>query len=304
MPADPAADRVRRRADSRRTLLALAGAISYAVLLRSQEAQIDGELAWGIAHGSIAGPPGCSWILQYRDGALARMEQPATGRLPAERTDVERAPATGITADHRGRPQRHGLPRPHRAPRRGVGAGRVRRPLPARRPASPVAGVHPGRGGRPARQPSSPACSSAAGPWRRWPTPWPGNAASSPTPATSCARRSPRSTPGPSCWPAGARAAATADRRDLDRLVEHHPPARRDRRRAAALGPPRRGPGRPGAGRPGRPDRRRHRRGRRRDRSGRRAAVSVALTVPDDPIRCPASSRPCAASSANCSPTP
>lgn len=49
-------------------LLLLAGGISYAVLVRGQEAQIQRELAWGTAHGNIAGPPACSWIFQY-DGA-------------------------------------------------------------------------------------------------------------------------------------------------------------------------------------------------------------------------------------------
>ncbi|WP_341716424.1 HAMP domain-containing sensor histidine kinase [Micromonospora sp. FIMYZ51] len=46
-------------------LLLLAGAISYAVLVRSQEAQIQRELKWGTEHGTIAGPPACSWIFQY-----------------------------------------------------------------------------------------------------------------------------------------------------------------------------------------------------------------------------------------------
>ncbi|WFE39814.1 HAMP domain-containing sensor histidine kinase [Micromonospora sp. WMMD998] len=46
-------------------LLLLAGGISYAVLVRGQEAQIQRELAWGAAHGTIDGPPACSWIFQY-----------------------------------------------------------------------------------------------------------------------------------------------------------------------------------------------------------------------------------------------
>ncbi|KKK06524.1 cell wall metabolism sensor histidine kinase WalK [Micromonospora sp. HK10] len=49
-------------------LLLLAGGISYAVLVHSQEAQIQRELTWGTEHGTIAGPPACSWIFQY-DGA-------------------------------------------------------------------------------------------------------------------------------------------------------------------------------------------------------------------------------------------
>nr|MDT0661972.1 HAMP domain-containing sensor histidine kinase [Micromonospora sp. DSM 115978] len=46
-------------------LLLLAGAISYAALVRSQEAQIQRELEWGTTYGTIAGPPACSWIFQY-----------------------------------------------------------------------------------------------------------------------------------------------------------------------------------------------------------------------------------------------
>ncbi|WP_329009023.1 HAMP domain-containing histidine kinase [Micromonospora rifamycinica] len=46
-------------------LLLTAGGISYAVLVRSQEAQIQRELAWGTSHATIAGPPACSWIFQY-----------------------------------------------------------------------------------------------------------------------------------------------------------------------------------------------------------------------------------------------
>ncbi|GIJ41658.1 sensor histidine kinase [Micromonospora andamanensis] len=52
-------------------LLLLAGSISYAVLVRSQEAQIQRELKWGTEHGTIAGPPACSWIFQY-DGTTVR----------------------------------------------------------------------------------------------------------------------------------------------------------------------------------------------------------------------------------------
>ena len=52
-------------------LLLLAGGISYTVLVRSQEAQIQRELTWGTEHGTIAGPPACSWIFQY-DGDTVR----------------------------------------------------------------------------------------------------------------------------------------------------------------------------------------------------------------------------------------
>ncbi|MEU1752928.1 HAMP domain-containing sensor histidine kinase [Micromonospora matsumotoense] len=46
-------------------LLLLAGGISYAVLVHSQEAQIHRELAWGTSHATIPGPPACSWIFRY-----------------------------------------------------------------------------------------------------------------------------------------------------------------------------------------------------------------------------------------------
>ncbi|MEU8072423.1 HAMP domain-containing sensor histidine kinase [Micromonospora sp. NPDC049151] len=52
-------------------LLLLGGGISYAVLVRSQEAQIQRELEWGTEHGAIAGPPACSWIFRY-DGVTVR----------------------------------------------------------------------------------------------------------------------------------------------------------------------------------------------------------------------------------------
>ncbi|MFI9639232.1 sensor histidine kinase [Micromonospora sp. NPDC051925] len=50
------------------TLLLSTGGISYAVLVGRQEEQIHRELAWGINHSVIAGPPACSWIFRY-DGS-------------------------------------------------------------------------------------------------------------------------------------------------------------------------------------------------------------------------------------------
>ncbi|MGA5300122.1 sensor histidine kinase [Nucisporomicrobium flavum] len=75
-------------------LLGLAGGISYAVLLRSQEAQIDRELAWGVANGSISGPPGCSWILRYDDGVLTGRSSPPPPGLPLD-AEAQRVTATG-----------------------------------------------------------------------------------------------------------------------------------------------------------------------------------------------------------------
>jgi two-component system, OmpR family, sensor kinase len=49
-------------------LLALAGGISYGVLLHSQESQIQRELAWGAKYGATQGPPGCSWIFVSERG--------------------------------------------------------------------------------------------------------------------------------------------------------------------------------------------------------------------------------------------
>ncbi|WP_305789498.1 sensor histidine kinase [Symbioplanes lichenis] len=49
-------------------LLTLGGGISYTALLHSQEEQIARELSYGAAYGTIAGPPGCSWIILYEAG--------------------------------------------------------------------------------------------------------------------------------------------------------------------------------------------------------------------------------------------
>ena len=79
-------------------LLCAAGAISYGVLLHNQERQIAGELAWGIEHGTIAGPPACSWILTY-DGRTVDVgvAQPPVG-FPL--TDALReVAADGVTQD-------------------------------------------------------------------------------------------------------------------------------------------------------------------------------------------------------------
>ncbi|GIJ70551.1 sensor histidine kinase [Virgisporangium ochraceum] len=83
-------------------LLALAGGISYAVLLRSQEAQIHRELAWGAAHGAIAGPPACSFIFHFSDSAsgasLSRANNPPPAGFPLW-SAVDRVAATGDPDD-------------------------------------------------------------------------------------------------------------------------------------------------------------------------------------------------------------
>jgi signal transduction histidine kinase len=52
-------------------LLTAVGAIAYATLVHSQERQIQGELAWGVAHGTISGPVGCNWIFEMTGGRIA-----------------------------------------------------------------------------------------------------------------------------------------------------------------------------------------------------------------------------------------
>jgi signal transduction histidine kinase len=79
-------------------LLALAGGISYAVLLRSQEAQIHRELAWGAAHGAIAGPPACSFIFHFSGGSLTRANNPPPAGFPLW-SAVDRVAATGDSDD-------------------------------------------------------------------------------------------------------------------------------------------------------------------------------------------------------------
>ncbi|SFK03562.1 sensor histidine kinase KdpD [Cellulomonas sp. KH9] len=102
-------DRVLRRARLRigalvglviAVLLALAGAISYGLLLHSQERQIDGELAWGVEHGTIAGPPACSWIITYDGTAVDNGVAAPPDGFPL--TDALReVHATGVPQDTR-----------------------------------------------------------------------------------------------------------------------------------------------------------------------------------------------------------
>jgi len=79
-------------------LLALVGGISYALLLRSQEAQIHRELAWGAANGTIAGPPACSWVFRFDHGTLAGVNSPPPPGFPL-RDAADRALATGDVQD-------------------------------------------------------------------------------------------------------------------------------------------------------------------------------------------------------------
>ncbi|WP_433616356.1 sensor histidine kinase [Dactylosporangium sp. CA-139114] len=81
-------------------LLALAGGISYLVLVRGQEAQIRRELAWGAANGTVPGPPACSWVFWYEHGAFLGANTPPPPGLPV-RADAESAAATGQPRDSR-----------------------------------------------------------------------------------------------------------------------------------------------------------------------------------------------------------
>ncbi|MET0424521.1 MAG: HAMP domain-containing sensor histidine kinase [Actinoplanes sp.] len=52
-------------------LLTLVGVVAYVTLVHSQERQIQRELAWGAAHGSITGPVGCNWIVSMTAGVVS-----------------------------------------------------------------------------------------------------------------------------------------------------------------------------------------------------------------------------------------
>lgn len=82
------------------TLLALAGAISYSFLVHSQEEQINRELRWGTTHGTITGPPNCSWIFIY-DGqtVVSPTTEPPPG-IPLRSSLVD------VAADGGSRPDR------------------------------------------------------------------------------------------------------------------------------------------------------------------------------------------------------
>ncbi|WP_249713993.1 sensor histidine kinase [Rhizomonospora bruguierae] len=81
-------------------LLALVGGISYAVLVHSQEAQIQREIAWGAVNGTIPGPPSCTWVFRYERDAFVGSNTPPPPGLPV-RADAERVAATGRPYDSR-----------------------------------------------------------------------------------------------------------------------------------------------------------------------------------------------------------
>ncbi|MEV4624701.1 HAMP domain-containing sensor histidine kinase [Micromonospora sp. NPDC049523] len=77
-------------------LLLLGGGISYAALIRSQEAQIQRELEWGTTYGTIAGPPACSWIFQYDGSTVDTGTNPPPPGFPVRKA-LETVAATGAT---------------------------------------------------------------------------------------------------------------------------------------------------------------------------------------------------------------
>ncbi|MBX7266624.1 HAMP domain-containing histidine kinase [Micromonospora sp. Llam7] len=77
-------------------LLILAGGISYTALVGRQEAQIQRELEWGTRHGTIAGPPACSWIFQYDGTTVDTGTSPPPPGFPL-RTALDTVAATRIT---------------------------------------------------------------------------------------------------------------------------------------------------------------------------------------------------------------
>jgi len=57
------------------TLFALVGGIAYASLVRSQDRQIQRELAYSVTAGDLTGPPGCVWLFAF-DGTTVRTGSP------------------------------------------------------------------------------------------------------------------------------------------------------------------------------------------------------------------------------------
>ncbi len=199
-------------------LLALVAASPYALLVRSQEAQIQREVAWGAANGVIAGPPACSWVFGFDNGVLVAANNPPPAGFPL-RTAVDRVTTTGIAQDIT--VSRDGTVYYVHTERRGDAVVQVvfdaRFQLADRR--HPVVGVQPGGTGRPTRRRRD----------RRPGRPSGGRAADRCAgPAASFHRRRepraaypdrPGALPRAQLLARRAAAASVADRRDLDRLV-------------------------------------------------------------------------------------
>ncbi|MEQ4300332.1 HAMP domain-containing sensor histidine kinase [Plantactinospora sp. B6F1] len=63
-------------------LVSLVGAVSYGMLVRGQERQIQRELAYNADRGDPSGPPGCTWIFLLHDGELVSGAVPAPPGFP------------------------------------------------------------------------------------------------------------------------------------------------------------------------------------------------------------------------------
>ncbi|WP_433118091.1 sensor histidine kinase [Micromonospora sp. CA-246542] len=63
-------------------LLALGAAISYVALLHNQHEQIERELSYGVVHGTINGPPACSWIILSDGGRIDLGRNPPPPGFP------------------------------------------------------------------------------------------------------------------------------------------------------------------------------------------------------------------------------
>ncbi|MEO3929455.1 HAMP domain-containing sensor histidine kinase [Micromonosporaceae bacterium B7E4] len=79
-------------------LVSLVGAVSYGMLVRGQERQIQRELAYTAVRGDPSGPPGCTWLFLLHDGQLISGAVPAPAGFPLTApmtaTAATRTPAT------------------------------------------------------------------------------------------------------------------------------------------------------------------------------------------------------------------
>jgi signal transduction histidine kinase len=64
------------------TLLALAGGVAYTGLVRSQDREIQRELAYQATAGGQTGPPGCVWIFTLHGTTVAPSSKPFPGGFP------------------------------------------------------------------------------------------------------------------------------------------------------------------------------------------------------------------------------
>ena len=78
------------------TLCGLGGGVAYASLVRSQDRQIQRELAYSATAGDLVGPPGCVWLFAF-DGTTVRSgSPPAPAGFPL-RAELDSVALTGGT---------------------------------------------------------------------------------------------------------------------------------------------------------------------------------------------------------------